>query len=272
MLFPNVVRCAPIGAFLGGMLLSGIAMGGDSPVKIPATFGEHENQLTNEIKFPDIKLSQDDIVAVHCHSRILRDGKPKEPFCLKGKGKRHKKLRKAAIEGLKTAVFSPASVDGNAVPIFASFTVFFYCGTDDCGTFGVMNVGVNSEIYGLNYLAPQDIVLEYDWFQAYTEETDIFNKPLSLSGAGPARFAREIEQSDNRHIICSGCPLTAGFRVSVTVDDNGSPTEAELVQEGWAGPKWAEIARLAILESEFIPGYVNGQPTTMTHHLFMFYN
>jgi hypothetical protein len=190
MLFSNIVGRALKGAFLCGMLLPGICLGGASQIKIPAMFGKHEQQLSNEIQFPAVELSQDDVVAVHCHSRILKDGKPKEPFCLKGKNKRHKKFRQAVIEGLRTSVFSPASVDGNTVPVFVSFSVYFFCDAGECDTLEAMNVGVNSELYGLNYIAPQDIVSDYDWFQAYIRETDIINYPLGLGGAGPVRQNR----------------------------------------------------------------------------------
>lgn len=240
----------------------------------PAYFSPGKESLLDVLEIPESPQRGDDRIYVLCHARIRDNGSVRDPLCLNDLSTRnHSRFRRAVLEALETATFEPARFGDANVEVFASFMVAFECDDAKCDAIAAMHWGQHVDRFGMNYILPQDVVTEFDWFEEYGARTGVFERPdRRIFDSGYRTLTNNSrEVTRNRSVACSDCSEGFGFRVSLLVDAQGQSSDPEIESIGYAGRRWAKIGRDAMAKSTFIPGVVDGKPQPMRHSLFMYY-
>ena len=267
------MRSATARALAAGvmLLLAGHAQGDSFS---PASFLPGEQSLLEVLVIPESPGLVEYQAFVLCHARIRQDGGVQNPLCLKDPDvQKHRRFREAVLQALETARFQPASINSRRVEVFASFMVAFNCDVSACNAIATMHWGQHVDRFGMNYVLPQDVVSDYDWFEEYAAESGVFERPDRRFFASGHRTLTNNSRvvTDNRTVACSDCWEGFGFLVSLLVDEQGVATDLVIEDIGYAGRPFAKAGRRAIAKSSFIPGFADGHPTAMRHSLFMYY-
>ena len=121
------------------------------------------------------------------------------------------------------ATFVPAEVDGERVNALVLFTVLFRSQDGQRVTAVIPNHGTNAKAFGVNYIAPQRY--------------------------GSNRFNPRAD--------------IGLLWVEAQMDETGKARDLKLVDTAWTTRETRRYARRYINGNDFIPGFVNGEPTAM---------
>ena len=124
-------------------------------VFVPARFAAGLDEASMQIEFPRHK--RDLSFYINCAARLSSTGELEGYFCLDYRGGSDTKFRKSIDAFMEIVEFTPAVVDGTAVPVEFYFRVFFGRLGDQFAAGVFPNWGDDAETYGLDYEAPQRI-------------------------------------------------------------------------------------------------------------------
>ena len=170
-----------------------------------------------------------------CQAYIERDGESVHPLCLRPEQGSFSRLRNHVEKGLSKSSFEPALVGHEPVEVLMNLMVVFDCSVEPCNVSAFPHHGLNAETLGLDYIAPQTILDEIEWGGRIHEW---------YLGAGDSS---------------SGIK----FVIKAVIDTGGRATSVALVdaRSGWE--REAENAVKLFAETNFIPGFYEGQPMKM---------
>jgi len=120
---------------------------------VPAGFTKGLEAAAAEIEFP--KYKKDLSLNINCTANVSTTGDVESYFCLDYLGGADTKFRRAAEKFIASASISPASVDGEPVPVRFYFRVFFGRKGDLYAVGVYPNWSDNAQKYGHEYQAPQ---------------------------------------------------------------------------------------------------------------------
>ena len=120
---------------------------------VPARFAAGLDEASMQIGFP--KHKRDVSFYINCAARLSSTGELQSYFCLDYRGGSDTKFRKSIDEFMEVVEFTPAMVDGAAVPVEIYFRVFFGRRGDQYAAGVFPNWGDDADAYGLDYEAPQ---------------------------------------------------------------------------------------------------------------------
>lgn len=157
------------------------------------------------------------------------------------------RLVAATYNGLRRARFLPARVDGEKVDVVMSVRVVVRCIGRRCKTSSYPNLGLFDDKYGIDYVAPQEIIDDRaTWYER-------------LLADDVCRSGRDVK---------AACVDEGMYRLNlyVDVDDQGEPgrvrynrnpitTDAEVIMEA---------AQSKVQQVRYIPGTYQDAPTPMT--------
>ncbi len=188
----------------------------------PARIGSHETSLAKRISFPK-EISGDLSTFVRCEAKVLPAGTIDEVGCY-GDENIDRAFYRAVNLGSHGASMTPASVDGEAVPVLALFTVLFRQEGDQRVVAVIPNHGTNAKEYGLNYVAPQR------W----------------------GRRNQFVPRMDLGLLWVDALMTTAG-----------KASKIKYLETEWTNRETRRFAKSYIENNNFIPGFVNDAPTEM---------
>lgn len=120
---------------------------------VPAGFAKGLEAAAAEIQFPRYK--KDLSLNINCAADISTTGDVENYFCLDYQGGTDTKFRKAAEKFIESTSISPATVDGQPVPVRFYFRVFFGRRGELYAVGVYPNWSDDAEKYGHEYQAPQ---------------------------------------------------------------------------------------------------------------------
>lgn len=168
---------------------------------------------------------------LYCQSDIDVNGAAKVSRCYdQAKNAPLARNVESAISGLK---FTPALVDGKAVPVRMSYRIALNTNSADL----IPNLGTMQSRFGRDYIAPQERLDVSDWYAKYSSD----------SWVNGGAFLGEGDLS----------------RVAATVDEEGEPAVVHTIESKRAYKRDATIVKNALRRSRFIPGFVDNKPVPM---------
>lgn len=188
----------------------------------PARIGNHNESLAKTISFPD-DVDGDVSVFLRCEAKVYPGGTIDEAGCY-GDESTDPSFFRAVNLGSESASMTPATVNGEQVPVLALFTVMFKQQNGERLVAVIPNHGTNAKTLGLNYTAPQ----RFGRGNVYQPRTD-----LGL------------------------------LWLDSIVSDQGKPGDIEYIDTEWTNRETERYAQSYINDNRFIPGFVNGAPTAM---------
>lgn len=184
---------------------------------------------------PQETRSMQDSAVVYCQSEVSDKGVAERSQCYDKEG------RDALVTNTEKALaalkFTPAEVDGKAVPVRMSFRVGFVPQNDAVSVVLIPNLGSMQAQYGRDYIAPQERLDVSDWYQRYSEQSWV--RGDSFLGDG------------------------ALSRVAATVSEKGETSMVRALDSERAYKRDVNLVKNAVKRSSFIPGFVDGRPVPM---------
>ena len=174
-------------------------------------------------------------IAIYCQSDIDVSGKAVTAKCFD-------QYKIADIESqteraLKQLSFTPAKVDGDAVPVRMRYRVLYAVMHNELNVELIPNLGSMQNRYGRDYIAPQERLDKTDWYSSYSENS-LVNGQDFLSDGVQATVAATIGKDGKADVVRTGTAERAYKR------------DVKVVQN-------------AVRRSHFIPGFVDGRPVSM---------
>lgn len=201
----------------------------------PATFGAAQAQLENRLSLPASLLESKSTIAVYCQADVPVTGVITETQCFE---MTESGLGDQTLEALRGVAFSPAEVNGTAVPVRIQFRVVLSASGTQPSVLLLPNLGTLQGQHGVDYFAPQERLDSTAWYESYRE---------SQVGSGKAFF----ERGRLTRVIAS--ISTSGEVASVSTLD----------ARGASGKRDAAAMEKALKSSRFIPGFVRDHATEM---------
>lgn len=201
----------------------------------PARFGNALSELTAKVALPAQFEGGHKTLAVYCQTDVQESGQLANTQCYQ-----HPKLanlQQQTLDALANATFEPASVDGAAVPVRMQFRVIYSRSGDQPDIVLLPNLGTLQNEHGVSYFAPQERLDKTPWYQLYR---------VNDWASGKAFF------DDGR--------LT---RVMGIVKTSGKVGDTNTLDARGRGKRDADFIEDALKQTQFIPGFVNDQPTEM---------
>lgn len=210
----------------------------------PAGFGENTlSYLEAAVAQPE--LTQDaPVAAVYCQADVGTDGLTRNVSCYEREGQA--RLRAQVEEAFAGRQFTPAQVNGEPVPVRMLFRVVY---ADLEGQPPIMllpNLGNNQGEYGYQYVAPQELLDEYNWYSHYRRNSWSEGQPF---------FSKQGE-------------LT---RVLGVVNESGEVVVVRRIEAHGRHKRDAVEVEKALKQSRFIPGFVQGEPARMKYAAVLHY-
>jgi hypothetical protein len=162
-------------------------------------------------------------VFLRCEAKVYPGGTIDEAGCY-GDESTDPLFFRAVNLGSESASMMPATVDGEQVPVLALFTVMFKQQNGERLVAVIPNHGTNVKSLGLNYIAPQ----RFGRGNVYQPRTD-----LGL------------------------------LWLDAIVSDQGKPSGVEYIDTEWTNRETERYAQSYIKDNRFIPGFLDGVPTSM---------
>lgn len=202
----------------------------------PAQFGNAVDQVSQKVVLPETMATDNRTIAVYCQADIAVSGVASNVSCfdkaayddLQGQTQR-------AIEGL---AFSPAKVDGEAVPVRMTFRVVYSRNDSQPNVVMLPNLGTLQREHGVHYIAPQERLDQADWYSAYSASGN--GKPFFNEG----RLARIVGD----------------------VSADGEVESVRTVEASGRARRDAKVIETALKKSRFIPGFV-GENAVDMHYI-----
>lgn len=199
---------------------------------IPADFDFTAQDLAKSVELVGV---QDGFHVVYCQSDVDTDGEALHVNCYDNSLANLDTETEKAVEAL---AFTPAKVDGETVPVRMRFRVVYRQG-DDLKADLIPNLGTMQAKYGRDYVAPQERMDGKDWYSRYSE----------ASWVGGVNFFTEGDEA----------------KVAATIGKSGKAEVVHMMETEAAYERDAKIVKNSVRRSNFIPGFVNGQPVPMNY-------
>lgn len=208
-----------------------------------ASFGFAGKEVVDLVDVSSLKVEGESAV-LYCKADINTQGQATSASCFDKQG--NTELESQANSALTKLAFTPAEVDGTAVPVRMVFRISFAKTADEVSASMIPNLGSMQARYGRDYVAPQERLDVSDWYQKYNEN----------SWVNGAEFLSEG-------------PLS---RVAATVSEDGKPSMVRTLDTERAFKRDANVVKAALKRSRFIPGFVDGKPVPMGYLAVVNYN
>lgn len=197
----------------------------------PAKFAFSGETLARSISFSDRQAA----VTLYCRADISAAGKVSRINCFDNAG--NVDLEVATQDALAGLPFTPASVNGESVPVRMSFRVAYTASEESVTAILIPNLGTMQARYGRDYIAPQERLDVADWYESYNRNSWVNGGEFLKKGALA--------------------------RVATTVQEDGKPTMVRTVDAERAYKRDASVVETALKRSRFIPGFVGDKPAPM---------
>lgn len=197
----------------------------------PAKFAFQGEELARSIVFSD----QPAAVTLYCRADIGTAGKVLRVNCYDNEG--NSDLEVQTQDALADLPFTPASVNGENVPVRMSFRIAYTVAAKGMNAILIPNLGTMQEQYGRDYIAPQERLDVADWYESYNKNSWVNGGEFLKKGALA--------------------------RVAATVQEDGKPTMVRTVDAERAYKRDASVVETALKRSRFIPGFVGDKPVPM---------
>lgn len=201
----------------------------------PAKFGEAEATLKKMINLPGSFGEGVKTVAVYCQADVLSTGDLNNVTCYENSPM--VSMQASTVTALKSATFTPAKIDGQAIPVRMQFRVVYSITGTQEPIVMLPNLGTLQAQYGVNYYAPQERLDKNDWYVHYSTKG---------RGDGKLFFA-------DRKVT----------RVMANIEADGAVESVSTLQAAARKKADAEVIESALKKSRFIPGFVEDKATPM---------
>jgi hypothetical protein len=201
----------------------------------PAKFGDAETILTKQITLPASLGEGVKTVAVYCQADVLSTGDLNNVACYENSPL--VSMQTSTEAALKSATFSPASIDGKAVPVRMQFRVVYSISGTQAPIVLLPNLGTLQSQYGVNYYAPQERLDKGDWYVQYS----------SKSRGDAKRFFANSKVT----------------RIMANVEASGNVESVSTIEAAARKKADANTIESALKKSHFIPGFVENKATAM---------
>ena len=199
-----------------------------------AMFGFSGEQLAAQLG-EKASVNKDASTVLYCQSEISESGTAQRTNCYDKNN--HSELVSSVEAAMATMGFTPAQVDGKAVPVRMSYRVGLSASDSRVNVVLIPNLGSVQERYGRDYIAPQERLDVSNWYDRYSNASWVNGEAFLGHGAMA--------------------------RVSATVDANGKTELVRAMDTERAFKRDAKIVRNAVKKSRFIPGFVDGKAVPM---------
>lgn len=144
----------------------------------PATASEQNSRFQSAgfvrpNRLEAVQIRPDDLprgvtaVAVRCQAFIGADGGLGDYFCVSDDNRAYAAAVTAVIRAVPTQRFVPARADGINVRVLMNFAVYIDCSSGSCFEVAARNHGYDAEQFGLDYVDPQPILANDEWYQGF---------------------------------------------------------------------------------------------------------
>lgn len=199
----------------------------------PAQFGDVADQVTSKVVIPQSMATDNRTIAVYCQADIAVSGVASNVNCFDKAG--YDDLQGQTQRALDGLAFSPAKVDGEAVPVRMNFRVVYSRNETQPNVVMLPNLGTLQREYGVSYFAPQERLDNADWYSSYAGRGD--GKPFFNNG----QLARIVGN----------------------VNAEGGIDSVQTVEASGRARRDARIIESALKGSRFIPGFVGEEAVNM---------
>jgi hypothetical protein len=190
-------------------------------------------------------------VAVSAAGNVEQD-KSSGTFCAAPNGGREA-FRGATLHALSAARFAPASIDGRAVPVYASVLSLFMQKRDGCRAVALLNGGIQDPAVGIDYVEPQVVRDSPGW-------------SWQRRVAVPTRYVLP------KLVHLARSPGTLFLRMSVAVAADGTVSDGRVDEVYRMGHVDSLNAVRALEGSRFIPGFHRGMPAAMRYYEILWFD
>ncbi|ACE85807.1 hypothetical protein [Cellvibrio japonicus] len=201
----------------------------------PAKFGDAASVLTQHITLPSSFGEGVKTVAVYCQADVLTTGDLNNINCYENNSLLS--MKASTESALKSATFSAASIDSQAIPVRMQFRVIYSISGTQAPIVLLPNLGTLQAKYGVDYFAPQERLDKHDWYVQYSTKT---------RGDGKLFFA------DSK--------VT---RVMANIEADGVVESVSTIEAAARKKADADTIESALKKSRFIPGFVQDKATPM---------
>lgn len=201
----------------------------------PAKFGDTEATLTKQITLPASFGEGVKTVSVYCQADVLTTGDLNNVTCYENSPQ--VSMQVSTETALKSATFTPASIDGQKVPVRMQFRVVYSLTGTQAPIVLLPNLGTLQAQYGVNYYAPQERLDKGDWYVQYSSKARGDAKPF-FADSKVTRIMANVEAS--------------GAVESVNTIEAAARKKAD-----------ADTIEGALKKTRFIPGFVDNKATSM---------
>ncbi|HEY7773017.1 MAG TPA: hypothetical protein VIC26_07535 [Marinagarivorans sp.] len=222
-----------VGCIFFGFAFSGTAYASKYQ---PAEFADALAHLQQSVSAP--QLSADlPVVGVYCQADVDVSGITSDVRCYEKEG--FDELRQQTEQAMSGRNFTPATVDGNPVPVRMVFRVVYSEIEGQQPILLLPNLGNMQKRLGAGYIAPQERLDVPQWYAKYQ------------AGGG-----------EGRNFFASKGPLT---RVIAHVDEEGKVAGVRRIEAHGRYRSDAVILEKALPDARFIPGVAKGKPQQMQY-------
>lgn len=209
-------------------------------------FGSGANSLSTKLKCPGRHHMDRTAITVYCQAIVDVDGKAlngshcfdREP----GGAQFAKDVKKSVLD----SHFMPATINGEKLKTLFSFRVFTTRSKDQCSVTLIPNLGYQSNKFGVDYVAPQEILTKGSW----TIKT------------------KNFERDPKTRVFVNAEGFL--FTMSVAVTNTGEASDARMEWNRLATKKESRSILKALNNSVFIPGIYQGKPQAMRYYEFLY--
>lgn len=193
------------------------------------------------------KISQSNLSGrsevLYCRADVSQSGAAEKVSCYSDSATTE--LTAETQMALEALAFSPASVDGETVPVRMSFRIAYSPLSSGVKAVLIPNLGTMQSQYGRNYIAPQERLDISDWYVSYSD----------ASWIGGEAFLGDGDVA----------------RVAATVKANGRPAMIKTIDAKRAHTRDAEVVMRTLRSARFIPGTLNGKVVPMQYMVAVHY-
>jgi hypothetical protein len=201
----------------------------------PANFGNAEEILNKQIILPTSLGEGVKTVAVHCQADVMATGNIKTVTCYENSPLMS--MQNATESALKSATFTPATIDGKAVPVRMQMRVIYSLKGTQAPIILLPNMGTLQAQHGTHHFAPQERLDTNDWYENYTSK----------------------ERGDGGLFFAEG----KISRVMANIDANGDVETVNILEAALRKQADASSIERSLKKSKFIPGFAQDKPTAM---------
>ena len=201
----------------------------------PAKFGDAEATLSKQITLPTSLGEGVKTVAVYCQADVLTTGDLNNVTCYENSPM--VSMQASTESALKSATFTPATIDGKTVPVRMQFRVVYSISGTQAPIVMLPNLGTLQAQYGVDYYAPQERLDKGDWYVQYSAK--------ARNGAKPFFAKSKVT------------------RIMANVEASGSVESVSTIEAAARKKADADTIESALRKTHFIPGFVANKATSM---------